>query len=57
MIIDHMIHMGMAGLSHVFYNWYDVLTSISKSRGGWTMPRLNLPSNGKSFFCHRRPVV
>ena len=50
MIIDHMIHMGMAGLSHVFYNWYDV-PHINFEKPWWVDDATTkLTIDGKSFF-------
>ena len=50
MIIDHMIMMGTTGLSHVFYNWYNV-PHVNFDKPWWVADATNkLAIEGKSFF-------
>jgi hypothetical protein len=50
MIIDHMIYMGTAVFSQVFYNWYDV-PNIDFEKPWWISDATNkLKIDGKSFF-------
>ena len=50
MIIDHMINMGSAVYTKVFYNWYDV-PNINFDKPWWISDATNkLKINGKSFY-------
>jgi hypothetical protein len=50
MIIDHMIYMGTAVFSKVFYNWYDV-PNINFEKPWWISDATNkLKIDGKSFY-------